>query len=83
MSTLQDFEKALVVARDSATTTAIVVETDWHERVGGYATCWWDMATSEISEMPAVDAARKDYVENKKTQRWLSALDSGRSDATN
>ncbi len=29
--------------------------------------------------MPAVDAARQDYVENKKTQRWLSALDSGRT----
>ncbi len=55
VSTLEDFEKALVDARGSATeTTAIVVETDWHERVGGYATCWWDMATSEVSEMPAV-----------------------------
>ncbi len=82
VSTLQDFDKALVNARGSARTTAIVVETDWHERVGGYATCWWDMATSEISEMPAVDAAREDYVENKKTQRWLSTLDSGRSDVS-
>ena len=52
----------------------IVVETDWHERVPGYSTCWWDMATAEVSEMPGVQEARRDYVENKQSQRWLSTL---------
>jgi 3D-(3,5/4)-trihydroxycyclohexane-1,2-dione acylhydrolase (decyclizing) len=74
VSTLAQFEKALGEARISTETTAIVVETDWHERVGGYATCWWDMATAEVSEMPAVQTARENYVREKKAQRWLSAL---------
>ncbi len=75
VSTLEQFEKALHEARNSTETTAIVVETDWHERVGGYATCWWDMATAEVSEMPAVQAARETYVTAKQAQRWLSVLD--------
>jgi 3D-(3,5/4)-trihydroxycyclohexane-1,2-dione acylhydrolase (decyclizing) len=74
VSTLDDFEKALADARGSTESTAIVVETDWHERVPGYSTCWWDMATAETSEMPAVQVARRDYVENKVQQRWLSTL---------
>lgn len=73
-ATLEDFEKALVDARGAAASTAIVVETDWHERVPGYSSCWWDMATAEVSEMPAVQASRRDYVENKAKQRWLSTL---------
>ncbi len=75
VSTLEQFESALREARRSSETTAIVVETDWHERVGGYATCWWDMATAEVSEMPAVQAARETYVTEKRAQRWLSVLD--------
>ncbi|WP_246243439.1 thiamine pyrophosphate-dependent enzyme [Amycolatopsis pithecellobii] len=74
VSSLDEFEKALIDARGSAETTAIVVETDWHERVPGYSTCWWDMATAEVSEMPAVREAREDYVRNKVQQRWLSTL---------
>ncbi len=69
---LDEFKKALAQARASDETSAIVVETDWHERVGGYSTCWWDMATAEVSQMPAVQQARVEYLENKKTQRWLS-----------
>ena len=74
VATLEGFEKALVEARHATETVCIVVETDWHERVGGYSTCWWDMATAEVSEMPAVQAARRSYVENKTAQRWLSTL---------
>ncbi len=72
VSSLEQFKKALSEARAAAATTAIVVETDWHERVPGYSSCWWDMATAEVSEMPAVQAAREDYLKNKTTQRWLS-----------
>lgn len=81
VSSVEEFEKALHVARDSDTTTCVVVETDWHERVPGYATCWWDMATAEVSDVRAVQEARADYVVQKKSQRWLmaseSALDRG------
>ena len=59
-----------------------MVETDWHERVPGYSTCWWDMATAEVSEMPAVQTAREDYVKNKETQRWLSTLGTDPADAS-
>lgn len=79
VATLEQFRQALVVARKSEVTSAIVVETNWHERVGGYATCWWDMATAEVSEMPAVQAAREVYVTEKKAQRWLSVLDTRES----
>lgn len=72
VSSLEQFTKALAEARAADVTTAIVVETDWHERVGGYSTCWWDMATAEVSEMSAVQTAREDYVKNKASQRWLS-----------
>ena len=78
--TLDEFEKALIDARGCAETTAIVVETDWHERVPGYATCWWDMATAEASEMPAVQMAREDYIKNKVQQRWLSTLGTNRAE---
>lgn len=74
VSSLDQFKKALSEARKATETTAIVVETDWHERVGGYSTCWWDMATAEVSEMPAVQQARTDYVKNKTSQRWLGVL---------
>jgi 3D-(3,5/4)-trihydroxycyclohexane-1,2-dione acylhydrolase (decyclizing) len=74
VSTLNDFEKALDGARASTGTTCIVVETDWHERIPGYATCWWDMATAEVSQMPAVNEARLEYTSAKRGQRWLSAL---------
>lgn len=76
VSSLDQFKKALAEARESAETSAIVVETDWHQRVPGYSTCWWDMATAEVSEMPAVQAARASYVENKRSQRWLGTIPS-------
>ena len=72
--TLEQFQAALVDARALDHTSCIVIETDWHERVPGYATCWWDMATAEVSEMPAVQAAREDYEKEKTGQRWLMTL---------
>ena len=68
---LTAFEAALQDARAADTTTCIVVETDWHERVPGYATCWWDMATPQVSEMEEVNKARAEYEEQKKAQRYL------------
>ena len=74
VASLDDFRKALATARGAARTTCIVVETDWHERIPGYAASWWDMATAQVSEMPAVTEARKDYEEHKPSQRWLMTL---------
>ncbi|MCA0253534.1 MAG: 3D-(3,5/4)-trihydroxycyclohexane-1,2-dione acylhydrolase (decyclizing) [Actinobacteria bacterium] len=71
VGTLNEFASALDAARRESTSCAIVVETDWDVRVGGYATCWWDMATAEVSESPAVQEARVTYEREKKAQRWL------------
>jgi TPP-dependent trihydroxycyclohexane-1,2-dione (THcHDO) dehydratase len=48
-----------------------VVRTDWHERVPGYADSWWEMATPQVSKMPAVAAARQEFDRNKVRQRYL------------
>ena len=51
---------ALRQARASDTVTVIVIPVDRHQRVGGYES-WWDVAVAEVSEMPLVEAARKQY----------------------
>jgi 3D-(3,5/4)-trihydroxycyclohexane-1,2-dione acylhydrolase (decyclizing) len=64
---------ALAKARDAGSGVHVIyVRTDWHERVPGYASCWWDMATAEVSEgMADVAAARKAYEKEKVRQRYL------------
>jgi 3D-(3,5/4)-trihydroxycyclohexane-1,2-dione acylhydrolase (decyclizing) len=69
--TPSDLEAALEQARAADQTTCIVVSTDWHERVPGYASCWWDMATPEVATIPAVNAARAEYEREKSRQRYL------------
>jgi len=51
---------ALRQARASDRTTVIVIPVDRHQRVGGYQS-WWDVAVAEVSEMPSVQAARRQY----------------------
>ena len=68
---LASFKAALQEARAAETTSCIVIDTDWHERVPGYATCWWDMATAHVSEMEEVDKARTEYEREKLAQRYL------------
>ena len=63
--------EALRTARVGGGVTCIYVRTDWNERVPGYASCWWDMATAQVSTMPAVQAARKEYENEKVRQRYL------------
>jgi len=69
--TLDELRTALQGARDGTETVCIVVQTDWHERVGGYANSWWEMATPQVSEMPAVVEAREEFDRNKGRQRYL------------
>jgi 3D-(3,5/4)-trihydroxycyclohexane-1,2-dione acylhydrolase (decyclizing) len=70
-STLDGLRAALAEARAGTGTTCIVVQTDWDERVRGYANSWWEMATPQVSEMPAVNAAREAFDRNKVRQRYL------------
>ncbi len=69
--TLPELQAALADARTGTETVCIVVQTDWHERVRGYANSWWEMATPVVSEMPAVNAARVEFDANKGRQRYL------------
>jgi 3D-(3,5/4)-trihydroxycyclohexane-1,2-dione acylhydrolase (decyclizing) len=69
--TLPELRQALADARAGTDTVCIVVQTDWHERVRGYANSWWEMATPVVSEMPAVNEARVEFDANKGRQRYL------------
>jgi 3D-(3,5/4)-trihydroxycyclohexane-1,2-dione acylhydrolase (decyclizing) len=69
--TREELAAALIEARASSKTICIYVQTDWHERVPGYATCWWDMATAQVSKSEATQAARNDYDQHKVKQRYL------------
>lgn len=69
--TLDELRGALSDARDGSDTVCIVVQTDWHERVRGYASSWWEMATPQVSTMPAVAAAREEFDRQKGRQRYL------------
>jgi 3D-(3,5/4)-trihydroxycyclohexane-1,2-dione acylhydrolase (decyclizing) len=48
----------------------IVIETDRRQRVGGYES-WWDVPVAEVSNDPAVQAARAEYELNKRRQRGV------------
>jgi 3D-(3,5/4)-trihydroxycyclohexane-1,2-dione acylhydrolase (decyclizing) len=69
--TRDELQAALARARAAETTTCIYVPTDWHERVPGYASCWWDMATAEVSTIPAIAEARAAYERDKSRERYL------------
>ena len=45
VTTLDELTAALADARAGTETVCIVVQTDWDERVSGYANSWWEMAT--------------------------------------
>jgi 3D-(3,5/4)-trihydroxycyclohexane-1,2-dione acylhydrolase (decyclizing) len=64
-NTRDEVIEAVRTAQASTRTTCIVVETDRRQRVPGYES-WWDVAVAEVSENPAVQAARENY-EQKKT----------------
>jgi 3D-(3,5/4)-trihydroxycyclohexane-1,2-dione acylhydrolase (decyclizing) len=61
---------AMEAARGVNKPVCIVVETDRSQRVPGYES-WWDVAVAEVSDNPAVQAARKDYEEAKAKERWF------------
>lgn len=71
VKTRSELVDALKKARTAEKTTCIYVQTDWHERVTGYATCWWDMATAEVSTNNGTQAARSVYEREKTNQRYL------------
>jgi len=69
--TRDELAAALEQAHAATETTCVIVPTDWHERVPGYASCWWDMATAQVAAIPGVGAARVEYEREKSRQRYL------------
>ena len=67
--TLKELRAALAEAQASAETTVIVTHTDPSVKVGGYES-WWDVPPAEVSTNDAVKAARTEYEEARKKERW-------------
>jgi len=67
---LAEFKQALVEAQKTDRTTVIVVHTDNTLKVPGYES-WWDVAVAEVSEIPAVQEARRQYEEQIKKERYF------------
>jgi 3D-(3,5/4)-trihydroxycyclohexane-1,2-dione acylhydrolase (decyclizing) len=63
-----ELRSALEQAKTAADTTVIVVEVDRYEGVPDYES-WWDVAVSEVSEEPAVRAARAEYEAARRDER--------------
>jgi len=66
--TVDDLRQALVQARQADRTTVITIETDPAIRVGGYES-WWDVPVAETATMESVQAARKQYEEDRQKER--------------
>ena len=62
--------RALSDARDADRTAVVYVQIDAASRVPGHG-AWWDVPVAEVSEQDTVDAARADYVKDRKRQRWF------------
>ena len=58
--------------RRPTATVVIGVEVDRYEGVPSYES-WWDVPVAEVSELPAVQDARREYEEARSTERRLPA----------
>ena len=68
--TRAELSSAMAEAARQPQTTVIVVETSYEKRVPGYES-WWDVAIAEVSEKEAVRAARVEYEEARKKERYF------------
>jgi 3D-(3,5/4)-trihydroxycyclohexane-1,2-dione acylhydrolase (decyclizing) len=64
--TIADLRAGLEAAKAEDSTVVLAIEVDRYEGVPGYES-WWDVPVSEVSEVPAVQTARKAYEEARGT----------------
>ena len=64
-----DFITALQAARETDRTTVIYIENDRYVGVPGYES-WWDVPVAEVSEMPTVQEARKQWEEMRAKEQY-------------
>jgi 3D-(3,5/4)-trihydroxycyclohexane-1,2-dione acylhydrolase (decyclizing) len=67
--TYEDFTAAMEASRKTDRTTVIYICNDRYEGVPGYDS-WWDVVVAEVSEMPAVQEARKAWEEKRAEERY-------------
>jgi len=66
--TRDELRAALTAMRQQTRTSVVVIETDYHQRVGGNGS-WWDVPIAEVSEVEQVDEAFLQYREAKKRKK--------------
>ncbi len=66
--TIDELREALVRARADDGVSVIVVEVDRYEGVPSYES-WWDVPVAEVSELPAVQTARREYDAAREAER--------------
>jgi 3D-(3,5/4)-trihydroxycyclohexane-1,2-dione acylhydrolase (decyclizing) len=69
-STAEEFKAALGVAREQTRTSVVVIEAAYQQSVPGYES-WWDVPIAEVSEKESVKAARRQYEEARKKERYF------------
>lgn len=68
--TRDELKVALEESRSSNQTTVTVVEVDSAANVPGYES-WWDVPVAEVSGLESVRAARNDYEQARKKERYF------------
>lgn len=68
--TREELAEALKAMKEIDRTGVVVVETDINERVPGYES-WWDVQIAEVSELEPVRAARREYEESRRKERYF------------
>jgi 3D-(3,5/4)-trihydroxycyclohexane-1,2-dione acylhydrolase (decyclizing) len=66
----QDYIEAIKTAQAAPKTTLIYIKNDRYIGVPGYES-WWDVPVAEVSEMPAVQEARKAWAEKRTEERYF------------
>lgn len=65
-----DVAAALLQAKQIARTVVIYVRNDRYVGVPGYHS-WWDVPVAEVSEMDSVNAAREEWAEQRRRERYF------------
>jgi 3D-(3,5/4)-trihydroxycyclohexane-1,2-dione acylhydrolase (decyclizing) len=68
--TYADFMAALKAAQGTDRTTVIAIQNDRYAAVPGYES-WWDVPVAEVSEMPAVEVAYKEWAVTRAWERYF------------
>ncbi len=68
--TYDEYVAALKAARKTDRTTVITIRNDRYINLPGYES-WWDVQVAEVSDMPTVQAARKEWEEMRAKERFF------------